>query len=195
MNAKFKNPIQLLFEKVFNPYLLMAKKRYAGVYWENDVKPKEGISAKGIESVRRDNCQLTSKTVERCIEILMIDRDKQKAIDYVKNLLSDLLQNKIDLALLVISKGYTKSAEEYAGKQAHVELVKRISQRTPDKAPSIGDRVPFVIVAGNKKSKAFEKAEDPMYVLENNLPVVSSKLKLYYSLVCRSISIITSTTS
>ncbi|MES1903776.1 MAG: DNA polymerase delta catalytic subunit, partial [Paramarteilia canceri] len=34
----------------------------------------------------------------------------------------------------------------------------------------MGDRVPYVIVASGSK-KLFEKAEDPIYALENDIPI------------------------
>ena len=53
----FIKPIKLEFEKIYHPYLLMNKKRYAGMYWTNLDKPDK-MDAKGIETVRRDNCAL-----------------------------------------------------------------------------------------------------------------------------------------
>ena len=53
----FEAPIKLEFEKIYHPYLLMNKKRYAGMYWTNPDKPDK-MDAKGIETVRRDNCRL-----------------------------------------------------------------------------------------------------------------------------------------
>ena len=38
-------------------------------------------------------------------------------------------------------------------------------------APSQGDRIAYVIIKAAKGSKGYEKSEDPLYVLENNLPV------------------------
>jgi DNA polymerase delta subunit 1 len=35
----------------------------------------------------------------------------------------------------------------------------------------VGDRVPYIIVKDDKKMAAYEKSEDPVYVLENNLPI------------------------
>jgi DNA polymerase delta subunit 1 len=38
-------------------------------------------------------------------------------------------------------------------------------------APALGDRVAYVIVKGMKGAAAYEKSEDPLYVLENNIPI------------------------
>ena len=46
----FINPINLEFEKVYYPYLLINKKRYAGLYWTKpDIHDK--LDAKGIEVI------------------------------------------------------------------------------------------------------------------------------------------------
>ena len=95
------------------------------------------------------------------------------AIDYAKGTIADLLQNKMDISMLVISKSLGKSADDadYANKQAHVELAMRMKKRDPGNAPNVGDRVAYVIVQAAKGVPAYEKSEDPVYVLENNLPI------------------------
>lgn len=77
------------------------------------------------------------------------------------------------------------------GKQAHVVLAEKMFKRDPATAPAVGDRVPFVIwylapmmmalfffadlcfvcSKAAKDAKAYERAEDPLYVLENNIPL------------------------
>ena len=52
--------------------------------------------------------------------------------------ISNLLQNKIDMSKLVITKALTRTADNYANKQAHVELAARIKKRDPGMAPAIG---------------------------------------------------------
>ena len=47
----------------------------------------------------------------------------------------------------------------------------RIKKRDPGMAPAVGDRVPYVMTKGAVNSKAYENAEDPIYVLENNIPI------------------------
>lgn len=109
------------------------------------------------------------------------------------------MQNRVDLSLLVITKGLTKkisdgkednddnrgSNEQGKGKEtlganknatynsnlAHVKLAEKMKQRDAASAPNVGDRVAYVVVKGTKGSKAYEKSEDPIYALENNLPI------------------------
>eukprot|EP01059_Diplonema_ambulator_P013694 TRINITY_DN24265_c0_g1_i1.p1 TRINITY_DN24265_c0_g1~~TRINITY_DN24265_c0_g1_i1.p1 ORF type:complete len:1057 (+),score=330.98 TRINITY_DN24265_c0_g1_i1:220-3171(+) len=166
----FPPPVKLEFEKCYFPYLLMNKKRYAGLLWTNP-KCHDKLDAKGIESVRRDNCPLVANLVQKVLKTILLDRSIDKAVEYVKQVISDLLMNRLDVSHLVISKTLTMDKDKYAGRQAHAELAERMRQRDPGSAPSVGDRVPYVIVKGLKDAKAFEKSEDPLYVLEKNLSI------------------------
>jgi DNA polymerase delta subunit 1 len=172
VSETFLRPIKLEFEKVYFPFLLMNKKRYAGLHW---TKPEihDKLDAKGIETVRRDNCGLVRQMVQTCLDTILLDKSIDGATDYVKRMIADLLQNKIDLSMLIITKSLGRGAnrEDYGSKQAHVELAERMRKRDPNTAPSTGDRVPYVMVIGAKGAKAYEKSEDPLYVLENNLPI------------------------
>ncbi|KAF3171679.1 DNA-directed DNA polymerase delta [Orbilia oligospora] len=168
VSSKFINPIKLEFEKVYFPYLLINKKRYAGLYWTNPNK-YDKMDSKGIETVRRDNCRLVQTVIETVLKKILIDQDEDGAQAYVKDMISDLLQNKIDMSNLVITKALSK--EEYAAKQAHVELAERMRKRDAGSAPTLGDRVAYVIVKGAGGAKNYEKSEDPIYVLEHNVPI------------------------
>ncbi|KAL1301127.1 DNA polymerase delta catalytic subunit [Arachis ipaensis] len=170
ISGTFTKPIKLEFEKVYFPYLLISKKRYAGLFW---TKPDnfDKMDTKGIETVRRDNCLLVKNLVNDCLHKILIDRDIPGAVQYVKNAISDLLMNRMDLSLLVITKGLTKTGDDYEVKAAHVELAERMRKRDAATAPNVGDRVPYVIIKAAKGAKAYERSEDPIYVLENNIPI------------------------
>ncbi|KNC85933.1 DNA polymerase delta catalytic subunit [Sphaeroforma arctica JP610] len=170
VSEKFVSPIKLEFEKVYFPYLLISKKRYAGLYWTRPDK-YDKMDCKGIETVRRDNCHLVKNLIDRCLKFLLVERDLEGAKQHVKDTISLLLQNKVDISQLVISKALAKSSENYTAKQAHVELADRMRKRDAGSAPQLGDRVPYVIIKAAKKAAAYEKAEDPIYVLENNIPI------------------------
>ena len=189
VSDKFIKPIKLEFEKVYFPYLLINKKRYAGLYWTSPDK-FDKMDSKGIETVRRDNCRLVQTVIETILHKILIDQDVQGAQEYVlppsllhlplltvslsyssyvKDTISDLLQNRIDMSKLVITKALSKS--DYASKQAHVELADRMKKRDAGSAPTLGDRVAYVIVKGAGGAKNYERSEDPIFVLENNIPI------------------------
>ena len=50
----------------------------------------------------------------------------------------------------------------------------RMRKRDPGSAPNTGDRVPYVMIQKGRNAKAYEMAEDPIYVLENGLPLNTS---------------------
>lgn len=74
VSSKFVKPIKLEFEKVYFPYLLINKKRYAGLYWTKPEK-YDKMDTKGIETVRRDNCLLVQTVIEKVLRMILIDRD------------------------------------------------------------------------------------------------------------------------
>ena len=78
VSAKFVKPIRLEFEKVYFPYLLINKKRYAGLYWTRADK-HDKMDTKGIETVRRDNCLLVQTVIEKVLNMILIERDVQGA--------------------------------------------------------------------------------------------------------------------
>ncbi|XP_043915313.1 DNA polymerase delta catalytic subunit [Protopterus annectens] len=171
VSSHFVSPIKLEFEKVYFPYLLINKKRYAGLYFSSSPHTHDKMDCKGIETVRRDNCPLVANLINTCLQKILIDRDPNGAVEHAKDVISDLLCNRIDISQLVITKELTRTADEYAGKQAHVELAERMRKRDAGSAPNLGDRVPYVIIKAAKGVAAYMKSEDPIYVLENNIPI------------------------
>ncbi|KAL9644114.1 hypothetical protein ABK040_005579 [Willaertia magna] len=170
ISKTFIAPIKLEFEKVYYPYLLLAKKRYAGLLWTKPTK-HDKMDAKGIVTVRRDNCTLIRNLVNTCLHLILIKRSIKDAENYAKSVISDLLMNRMDISMLVITKALSKKSEKYKAKQSHVELAERMRKRDALTAPRVGDRIPYVIIKGPKGSKAYEKSEDPIWVLENNKPI------------------------
>lgn len=42
------------------------------------------MDTKGIETVRRDNCEIVRRVVDRCLKEILINRDVKSAQEYVK---------------------------------------------------------------------------------------------------------------
>ncbi|XP_068855408.1 DNA polymerase delta catalytic subunit-like [Aphelocoma coerulescens] len=171
VSGHFPSPIRLEFEKVYLPYLLISKKRYAGLCFPGGSCDSPRLDCKGLEAVRRDNCPLAANLVTACLRRILLHRDPQGAVAHAQEVISDLLCNRIDISQLVITKELTRAASAYSAPQAHVALAERLRRRDPGSAPSLGDRVPYVIVTGARGQAAYTRSEDPVYALEQNLPI------------------------
>ena len=185
--ALFKKPNNLELEKVYWPYFLYSKKRYAAKLWTQGKDGKmnmDYIDVKGLQLVRRDN---TAHVREVCKELLDVvlessDTEPPKALALQRAI--ELLEGDVPNEKLTLSqslsdsykvKGHNVSINSPGIKdinQAHVQVVRKMRERQPGSEPQSGDRVPYILVkTEDSKAKAFEKSEDPKYVSENNVPI------------------------
>ncbi|MDD4446435.1 MAG: DNA-directed DNA polymerase [Methanothrix sp.] len=173
-------PMELVFEAFARRGIFLAKKRYAlWVFEPRGDGWMDKIKVRGMETVRRDWCGLTSKTLKTCLELVLKEGKVEEAVEHVRSVVLRL-QNQ-DLSLdpslledLTLTRRYTKSSGSYKNKQPHIQLVEKIRERGGT-VPGVGDRVPFVIVQGKRGRKNKElfvnRAEDPAFVLEKNMPL------------------------
>ena len=173
INDSLNGIVEAKIESTFKSILILAKKRYAGLAVERNNKGDiyEHIVMKGIETVRRDWCDLTSESLFSVLEIVLKEQSPKKAVEYIKGILGKLEKNEIPIEKLVITKSVSKAIRDYKGVQPHIEVVKKIRKRNPTEAPSIGDRVGFIIIHGPQLMS--ERAEDPLYVQQHGLRVDS----------------------
>jgi len=168
------DPMELEFESIAKRALLIAKKRYA--LWLFEPKNsgwEDKIKVKGMETVRRDWCELTSKTLNKVLKLVLIEGDIDQAVEHVRQVVSSVrnLDPRKDTELvedLVLTRTFTRKIESYKSKQPHLTVVEKIKERTGIMTP-IGTRIPFVIVAG--RGLFVNRAEDPDYVREHNIPI------------------------
>jgi DNA polymerase I len=169
INKEMKGIVRMKIEGVFKSLLILSKKRYAGLAIEMvDSGYEEKLVMKGIETVRRDWCDLTTETLYKVLDIVLKEQNPSKAFDFVKEILKKLEKNEIPIEKLVITKSISKPIRQYKGIQPHVELVKKMKRREK-RAPGVGDRVSYVIVAGPQLIS--KRAEDPNYVVKHNLKI------------------------
>ena len=165
----FKEPNELELEKIYCPYFLYSKKRYAAKMYEkkgDDVVFKK-IDVKGLQVVRRDNCPYVREVCKDILETILETSDPLPSIEKARKAAKDLKAGLVPMEKLLMSK---QLGADYKSKSlAHVSVVQKMRERVPGSEPQQGDRVPFVIVQGPKNAKMFERAEDPQYVREHNL--------------------------
>jgi DNA polymerase elongation subunit (family B) len=82
VNARFAKPMSIEFEKVYFPFLLLIKKRYAGMWYQKNPEVPDKMDVKGLESVRRDSCGLTKEVVEKSLNLVLAKRDPEAAKVY-----------------------------------------------------------------------------------------------------------------
>ena len=169
--SKFlKSPHDLEYEKTFMPFCLLSKKRYVGMLYETDptkCKRKE----MGIVLKRRDNAPIVKDIYGGIIDILMKEQNIQKAIEFLKSCLKNIVDEKYPIEKLIITKSLRSGYKNPQG-IAHKVLADRITARDPGNKPSSGDRIPFVYInTKNKKALQGEKIETPTFILENNLKI------------------------
>jgi DNA polymerase I len=173
ITKKLPGVMELEFERILKRFLPLTKKRYMAWSVEKgkDGGWKEDVIMKGIETVRRDWCELTSETMGQIIEIILKHNDVKEAVNYFRGVVKKLLDGEIDIEKLVITKTITKRPEAYVGVQPHVEVIKKMKQRGDLDIPGVGDRIGYVIVKGTQLLS--KRAEDPDYVREKGLKLDS----------------------
>ena len=164
----FKAPNDLELEKVYCPYFLYSKKRYAAKMYEKkgDAVVFKKIDVKGLQVVRRDSCPYVRETLKKLLGMVLESSDPIPVIEAARESARDLMQGKVSMDKLLMSK---QLASEYKVPTPHVAVRDKIRARAPGSEPQQGDRVPFVIIKGD--GKMYEKAEDPTWVREKNLGV------------------------
>lgn len=165
--------LKFSFEKIYKTFLILTKKRYAGWAWEKTPDGwKDKIEMKGIETVRRDWCDLVSITMRDVLETVLRQGDVKAASARVRGVVKDLTAGKIPLEKLTVVKGVTRALESYEGMQPHVELAKKMKARDPTRGSAVGERLGYVIVKGN--AMLSKRAEDPEYARKNGMEIDST---------------------
>ncbi|WP_410508903.1 DNA-directed DNA polymerase [Methanosarcina hadiensis] len=174
VSASLPDPMELEFEAIAKRAVLIAKKRYA--LWLFEPKNsgwEDKIKVKGMETVRRDWCELTSITLNEVLKLVLVEGNVDRAVEHVRKVVSDVrnLDPRKDTEIvekLILTRTLTRKTDSYKNKQPHLTVAENLKKRT-GVMPTIGTRIPFVIVAG--KGLFVDRAEDPDYVREHNVPI------------------------
>jgi DNA polymerase elongation subunit (family B) len=163
-----KAPHSLVYEKSIMPFCLLRKKGYVGIYYETNAN-KGYRKSMGIVLKRRDNAPIVKDIYGGIIDILMKEQNMERAISFLKNYLQDLIDEKIPLEKLIITKSLNsnyKNPQQIAQKV----LADRMGQRDPGNKPSVGDRVPYVYIHNpSKTALQGDRIEHPAYMKQNGI--------------------------
>lgn len=157
-----KAPHDLEYEKTFMPFCLLSKKRYVGMLYETDPN-KCYRKSMGIVLKRRDNAPIVKDVYGGVIDILMKGEGMVKAIEFTEQSLEQLVDKKVPMNKLVITKSL-RSGYKNPQQIAHKVLADRIGVREPGNKPAPGSRIAFAYIVNPTAKKQGERIETPEYI-------------------------------
>jgi len=99
-----------------------AKKKYALINENGELK------IRGFETVRRDWSILAKEVQNKVIELILKGKEKE-AVEFVRKVVENLKNKKVDKEKLVIYTQLRKELNEYDAEGPHVKLAKKLAER------------------------------------------------------------------
>jgi DNA polymerase elongation subunit (family B) len=170
ISRTFPPPIELEFEKIYFPYLLFSKKRYAGLMFTRPTEADK-IDVKGIQLVRRDNAPIVKDVSNDILNAIMYERSASLAVDVARQAVLRVLRQEEPLEKFIISKalrGNYKNPDSLP----HVTVARKLRERQGH-PPAMGERVRYVFIDDSENCIGLQasRAEDPGYVAEHGIPL------------------------
>lgn len=135
-----------------------AKKKYALLADDGSIK------IRGFELVRKNWSIVAKETQEEVIRIILKEDDIDKAMDYVKNVVKELKNNKVELSKVIIHTQLTKEIGAYEQYGPHVAAADRMKKQGIPVGP--GSVIEYVIIGG--KDKIRDRARLPDEVTQKD---------------------------
>ena len=169
-----KQPHDWVYEKTFYPFILLGKKKYVGMLYEEDVTKCKRKSM-GIVLKRRDNAPVVKDVYGGVIDRFMEAKPVTEAVKFVEDQFERMRRNDLPTDKYVITKSL-RSGYKNPLQIAHKVLADRIGQRDPGNRPRPGDRISFVYVETPKAPKGVrllqgDKIETPEYMAQHKLKI------------------------
>ena len=136
-----------------------AKKKYAMIDEEGKIK------IRGFETVRRDWCQLARKTQDKVLKLILKEGNEKKALKYVKKIIEDLKQRKIEKNSLIIKTQLKKKISDYKSISPHVIAAKKMQKRGENIGQ--GSMIEYYIGEINSNKKLIR---DKTFLADDNKP-------------------------
>lgn len=134
-------PIQIEVDEYYSAIFFVEKKRYAGLTEDGR------LVVKGLEVRRGDWCELAKKIQREVIEVILKEKNPEKALTLVKDLISRIKSGDVTLEDVVIYKGLTKKPSKYESMQAHVKAA--LKAKEMGIIYPVSSKIGYVIVKGS----------------------------------------------
>jgi DNA polymerase elongation subunit (family B) len=159
MEKHFKKPMKLEFEKIYEKYLILSKKRYLAQVANKEGKIVDFVK-KGVVLTRRDNCKALRDIYLKTAVNILENVNKITILENIVDYINDMFKRKMDYTMFVITKSLSKDINEYDTKKAlpsHVQLAKRIRERGLN--IETGSRIEFLFTTNGRYDPKFNQGD------------------------------------
>ncbi|MDD5111944.1 MAG: DNA-directed DNA polymerase [Candidatus Altiarchaeota archaeon] len=126
INGKLPEAMDLKYEGFYVRGVFITKKRYA-------LMGEDGkLTVKGLETRRRDWCNIAKDTQKKVLDALLKDKDAEKAAEIVKEVVKEVKEGKVPLTDLAINTQMTRSLGSYVNEGPHVLAVRKAMKEGMD---------------------------------------------------------------
>jgi len=162
INEEFPGYLELDLQGFYKRGIFVPKEGFSGTAKKKYALLDEGgnLLVRGLETVRRDWCNLAKDTQRKVLQLTLGERDVEGAIAYVRNVVKRLRRGEIPLRDLIIYEELTKPLSAYKQIGPHVVAARKLKERGVEIAE--GTVVTFVITSGH--GSISERAEPVEYV-------------------------------
>jgi DNA polymerase elongation subunit (family B) len=158
-----------------------AKKKYALI------NEKGKLKIRGFETVRRDWCVLAREVQNNVLLRILKDGNEKKAVEYIKNIVKQVKERKIELKKMIIRTQLKKLLSEYKAVTPHVVAARKMQER--EMPLDAGTLIEYYIAETKDKKKLIrekvklvdEKGEYNIeyYLKHQILPAVENILQVF----------------
>jgi DNA polymerase elongation subunit (family B) len=149
VSSALKPPHDFEYDKTFDQFIIFSKKRYVGNKYEESATDFKQTSM-GIVLKRRDNAPILKTIYGGAIQILLNERNVEKAANFVREKTMEMIQGKMSLSQLTITKSLSKYKAEWVR-----DDIKQLEEKLKS---AKGDELTKVRVQLNRKKVDLENA-------------------------------------
>ena len=161
MGKKLKAEVNCLYkcleieiDGVFKSLLLLKKKKYAALKYDNFMNPNEvkiTREMKGLDMVRRDWCPISKAVGNYVLDQILSGKSREEVVMNLNEYLSDIGEkmksNQIPLSDYIITKQLTRALSEYSEikGQPHVAVAHRLKNQGKSESELVNNFIPYII--------------------------------------------------
>lgn len=149
-------PIKLQFEKIYFPFIILSKKHYSGYKYKDITqlrKKEKALDSKGIETVRRDTCEMVGKILGKSISILFETKNLSALKEYLAKQIRKINSQKTILKEFIIAKEVRLGTyrSNILPPSAQIAYEKHLIDN--NYLPRFKERIPYLVILNDKNSK------------------------------------------